>query len=393
MRLGKAAIDRLSPMSEAYFVWDGVLKGFGVRVAPSGKKTYWVRYRLGRGRAALQRKRSIGQHGSPWTPDAARAEALRILSAAARGKEADQPSNPRPAVSVSALCDRFLADHVAAKRKTSTRLNYESVIDAYIRPSMGSTSAREVGYNEVARLHADLADKPYQANRCVAVLSKMFNLAERWGIRSPGTNPCKGLDRYKERRRERFLSRVEIKRLLETLSIVDAQSPGWPPTGIIRLLMLTGARRSEIERLEWNEVDLERATIFKKDSKTGQRAIPLNPEAVEILKQLPRQGDGPYVFPAKFGGRHFQGLPKAWREIRNKAGLDDVRIHDLRHTFASLSVAAGVSLPVLGKALGHRSAQTTQRYAHLGDDPVRDAVAITGALIREVSDPEAVKNA
>ena len=385
MRLGKAVIDRLLPKSEPYFVWDEALKGFGLRVAPNGLKSYWVRYRVGRGRAARQRKRSIGQHGSPWSPDAARTEALQILSRASRGEDVASVVADQPGMAVDDLIDRFLSEHVETKRKKSTQSNYRSLMDVHVRPALGRKLAKDIGYLDVAKLHSALASSPYQANRCVAVLSKMFNLAEKWGFRPIGSNPCRGVDRFREERRERFLSRVEIRSLMDTLRSVEAERPGWPPLAIIRLLVLTGARRGEIEQLLWKEVDIDRAVLFKLDSKTGQRTIPLNDEAVAVVAALQRLGPSPYVFPAKSGGRHFQGLTKGWREIRSKAGLEDVRIHDLRHTFASLSVAAGVSLPILGKALGHTSPQTTQRYAHLGDDPVREAVALAGSLIGSAS--------
>ena len=385
MRLGKAAIDRLLPKSEPYFVWDEVLKGFGVRVAPNGSKSYWVRCRVGRGRSARQRKKSIGQHGSPWSPDEARTEALQVLSMASRGEDVAAVLAVHQDATVDELIDRFLSEHVETKRKQSTQSNYRSLLEVHVRPAFGRKRAKDIGYADVAKFHSTLVGSPYQANRCVAVLSKMFNLAEKWGLRPVGSNPCRGVDRYREERRERFLSRAEIRTLMETLKTVEDERPGWPPVAIIRLLVFTGARRGEVEQLLWKEVDDDRSALFKQDTKTGQRTIPLNAEAAAVLAVLPRLGQSPYVFPAKSGGRHFQGLTKAWREIRFRAGLEGVRIHDLRHTFASLSVAAGVSLPILGKALGHTSPQTTQRYVHLGDDPVREAVALAGSLIGSAS--------
>lgn len=380
MKLNKSTIDKLRPKSEAYFVWDEALRGFGVRVAPSGSKQYWVRFRVGRGRSAKQRKRSIGAHGSPWSPDQARAEALQILSVAARGVDMAGETGRRTDT-INSLCDRFLVEHVDAKRKRTTASNYRIIIDHHIRPAFGVKQVGEVTFQDVSRLHLAMADKPYQANRTLAVLSKLFSLSENWGCRALGTNPCRGVERYKEQRRERYLSGVEISRLLDVLNELEEERAGWPPLAIVRLLLLTGARRSEIEQLRWAEIDLDRGIVFKADSKTGQRPIPLNAQAVAVLGRLHRIEGVGWVFPAKSGGRQFQGMTKAWREIRALAGLEDVRLHDLRHTFASLSVAAGVSLPVLGKALGHASPQTTQRYAHLGDDPVREAVERAGAAI------------
>ena len=380
MKINKSTIERLLPRSDAYFVWDDSLRGFGVRIAPSGAKQYWVRFRVGRGRGAKQRKRSIGTHGSPWTPDQARAEALSILSMAAQGVDQVREGG-RPTDTINALCDRFLDEHVATKRKASTQLNYTAIIDDHIRPLLGQKQVKDNDFHNVSRLHAAMAEKPYQANRTLAVLSKMFALAERWGHRKPGSNPCRGVDRFKEKRRERFLSSEEISRLLGVIAELERERGHWPPLGMLKLLLLTEARRGEIEKLKWSEVDFERGAAFKEDSKTGQRSIPLNGPALDVLACLPRVEGSIWVFPARSGSLNFQGLPKAWREIRRCAGLEDVRIHDLRHTFASLSVAAGVSLPILGKALGHTSPQTTQRYAHLSDNPVRDAVERTGAII------------
>jgi integrase len=384
VKINKSTVDRLLPRSGAYFVWDEALRGFGIRVSPSGSKHYWVRFRIGRGRSAKQRKRSIGLHGSPWSPDQARTEALQIISVAARGEDRAGEGG-RSSDSVNHVCDRFLRDHVDAKRKLTTQSNYRSIINLHIRPALGTTRTGEVSFQDVAQLHASMVDRPYQANRTLAVLSKMFSLAERWGCRPQGSNPCRGVDRFNEKRRERFLDGAEIKRLFHTFSEIERERGYWPPIGILRLLALTGARRAEIEQLRWAEVDLERGLIFKADSKTGQRAIPLNSVAISVLADLPRVAGGTFVFPARSGGRHFQGLTKAWKEIRQKAVMEDVRVHDLRHTFASLSVAAGVSLPILGKALGHTSPQTTQRYAHLSDDPVRAAVERTGRAISEAA--------
>lgn len=384
VKINKSTIDKLAPRSDAYFVWDDSLRGFGVRIAPSGAKQYWVRYRVGRGRIAKQRKRSIGTHGSPWSPDMARTEAFQILSAAARGEDVGREAQAL-AETVNTLCDRFLDEHVATKSKATTRINYATIINSHVRPSIGRKRVTEIDFHEVSRLHLAMSDRPYQANRTLAVLSKMFGLAERWGYRKSGSNPCRGVDRFKEKRRERFLSGSELAHLMATLDRFEQTLGNWPPLGIIRLLLLTGARRGEIEQLKWAEVDLERRAIFKTDTKTGQRSIPLNSTAIDVLAKWPEIGECVWVFPARSGGQHFQGLSKAWREIRKEAGLDDVRIHDLRHTFASLSVAAGVSLPILGKALGHTSPQTTQRYAHLGDDPVRDAVERAGAEIAAAS--------
>ena len=215
---------------------------------------------------------------------------------------------------------------------------------------------------------------PYQANRVLALLSKVFNLAERWGLRPDGSNPCRHVERYPEKRRERYLSAEELARLGEVLTEVERASEE-PASAIaaIRLLILTGCRRNEVLSLRWEEVDFERSLLLLADSKTGRKAVPVGAPTLALLAELPRLEGNPHVLPGEKAGAHFVGLAKVWQRIRKQAGLEDVRVHDLRHSFASVGAGAGLSLPIIGKLLGHTQAATTQRYAHLAADPVRQA--------------------
>jgi integrase len=201
-----------------------------------------------------------------------------------------------------------------------------------------------------------------------------MNLAEAWGLRPTGSNPCQGVERYREQRRQRFLSGAELAQVGEALAEAEREESAHP-SGILalRLLLLTGARSGEILSLRWSEVNFERSCLELADSKTGQKTIPLGAAALELLSKAERMEDNPYVCFGDKPGRPLGGLTKIWYRIRRRAGLEDVRIHDLRHSFASVGAGSGLGLPIIGAVLGHTQAQTTSRYAHLAADPVQQA--------------------
>jgi integrase len=383
-KLTKSLIDRSEPGENDYFVWDESLKGFGIRITPRGTKTYLVRYRVGQGRSARQRKHKIGTHGSPWAPDQARREAMRILGEASQGRD---PSDVRKAENTAtrfgAFAERYMKEHAIPKKKASSMEQDRRSLRLGLLPAFGNRRVIDIDFSDVSKFHASLNSKPYTANRYVALLSKMFSLAESWGVRERHTNPCLDIQKYREERRERFLSKEELERLGQTLRSAECSTINPHSISIIHLLMLTGARKGEIIGLRWEEVDLERGLLQKVDSKTGRKAIPISRVTVEILAALPRLAGNPFVFPAARGDGHFQGLTKDWLVIRQLAAIPEVRLHDLRHTFASISVASGTSLPVLGRILGHASSLTTERYAHLADNPVRTAVNQASELIAQ----------
>jgi integrase len=287
-------------------------------------------------------------------------------------------------LTVADLVSRFVAGHVATKTKPRTRIEYGYLLDTYVLPAIGRLRVREVTRKHVTDLHHSLRDKPYAANRTLAVLSKMFNLAEKWGERPDGSNPCRHVDRYGERKRERFLSAVELARLGEVLTTAE-QDRSVSPFAIaaIRLLVLTGARRNEILTLKWEHVDFERACLRLPDSKTGQKTVHLNAPALQLLAELPRLADCPYVIVSALSGAHLVSLEQPWRRVRARAGLDGVRLHDLRHSFASVAAGAGLGLPIIGALLGHTQAQTTARYAHLAADTMKQANDVIGARLAD----------
>jgi integrase len=247
-------------------------------------------------------------------------------------------------------------------------------------PQLGSIPLAAVSRPDVATLHHGLRETPTAANRVLALISKMFNLAERWGLRTDGTNPCRHVERFPERRRERFLSNDELARLGSVLREAEAGGlASAEAVAAIRLLLLTGCRVSEILNLRWEDVDIERRCLRFADSKTGAKRIPLNGAAVEVLEGLKRKCI--WVLPGKVPEQPLVNLAKPWDRIRELAKLADVRLHDLRHTHGSTAAGAGLSLHLVGALLGHRQPTTTARYAHLAEDPVLDASERVGARL------------
>ncbi len=372
-RISKRSVDAVKAGGTDAVYWDGELTGFGLRVRRSGRKSYVVQTRI----AGKLCWFTIGPHG-PLNPDQARARALEILACAKKGidpRDADARREAEP--SMADLGRRFLEEYVPVHCKPSTREEYSRSVRLFVDPVIGELRVPEVQRKDIAALHHGLRDKPYQANRTLGVLSKMFSLAEVWGWRPDGSNPCRHVKRYKEHKRERFLSPEETERLGQVLRDVEEEMPS--AVAAFRLLLLTGCRMSEIRDLRWEYVKDD--CIELPDAKTGGRVVPLGPEARAVLSSIPRDEDNPWVIAGRLPGSHLTDLQRPWRRIRKQAGLEGVRIHDLRHSFASRALALGESLTMIGKLLGHTQVQTTARYAHLARDSIQTAAArITGSI-------------
>ena len=372
-RISKRSVDAVKAGGTDAVYWDGELTGFGLRVRRSGRKSYVVQTRI----AGKLCWFTIGPHG-PLNPDQARARALEILACAKKGidpRDADARREAEP--SMADLGRRFLEEYVPVHCKPSTREEYSRSVRLFVDPVIGELRVPEVQRKDIAALHHGLRDKPYQANRTLGVLSKMFSLAEVWGWRPDGSNPCRHVKRYKEHKRERFLSPEETERLGQVLRDVEEEMPS--AVAAFRLLLLTGCRMSEIRDLRWEYVKND--CIELPDAKTGGRVVPLGPEACAVLSAIPRDEDNPWVIAGRLPGSHLTDLQRPWRRIRKQAGLEGVRIHDLRHSFASRALALGESLTMIGKLLGHTQVQTTARYAHLARDSIQTAAArITGSI-------------
>ncbi|MXN63874.1 tyrosine-type recombinase/integrase [Stappia sp. GBMRC 2046] len=405
MKLTKRAIDAINAPASRTMVWDDDLPGFGLRIEASGRKTFICRYRFG----SVRRQVTIGRYGVV-TPDAARQEAKRILWAVAQGEDpASERDRKRKAATLGDLIEQFLEEH-GQKLKPATREDYARALRTYVVPALGHLKAEQVSAADLNRVHLSLADRPYRANRVMAYLGSVYGWAARQGHVPRGFNPASDIQKFREAGRERYLTGDELKRLGDALH--EAETVGLPwtirahgetskhvpkngpqrvvypvyVTGAIRLLLLTGCRLGEILNLRWEEVDLDRGFLWLTDSKTGRKGVILSEAACDLLRSLPRVGA--YVIPGQTPDRPRHDLKKPWDQIRTAAGLDGVRLHDLRHTHASIGAASGLGLPIVGKLLGHRSSLTTQRYAHLADDPVRRASNIISKQIAEAVGPK-----
>jgi len=377
-RLTKRTVEAAEVRAAEYMLWDGELPGFGVRIMPSGRRSYLVQYRTGR----RSRRVTLGPHGV-LTLDQARGMAIEALAEVRSGGDpAGERKERRSALTVQELANRFDAEHIQVHLKESTAGEYRRNLRRFILPVLGRHKVLEVTRADVARFHHDLRHIPYQANRNLEIISKMFNLAEMWGLRPDGSNPRKHLRKYPEQKRERFLSPSELRRLGEVLDTMEAERVELPSAIVaVRLLLLSGCRLNEVMKLCWEHVDLAEGLLRLPDSKTGAKTVQLGEAAVAVLRSIERQPFNRHVIYGTLPGKPLADLQPFWQRIRARAGLKDVRIHDLRHTYASVAVAAGQGLPMIGKLLGHSQVQTTARYAHLAGDPVRAAANDVSGVI------------
>ncbi len=377
-KITKRSVDAATPADKEFFLWDEELKGFGLRVYPSGRKMYLAQFRAG-GRL---RRVNIGLHGA-LTPELARTEAMKHLSDVRLGGDPATDRDKRKASpTMKEFGQRFLKEHVAVHCKPSTYGEYKRSVELFINPKLGSHRIIDVTRADIVNLHQSMKATPYQANRTLGVLSIMFTVAHTWGVRTDGVNPCWKVKRYKEVKRERYLTPDELARLGQVLRESDAEPEA---ANCIRLLLLTGCRLGEIQTLKWDFIDFDAGVLRLPDSKTGAKIVPIGQAVIDALKEIPKLKDNPYVITGRVEGQYLTDIQKPWRRLRKRAGLDGLRIHDLRHSFASDALQLGQDLTMIGRLLGHTQVQTTARYAHLKTDPIRaaaDAVseAIAAAL-------------
>ena len=415
-KITKRLVEAAEVREKDYIICDDELRGFAVRVLPSSKRYYIVQYRIG----TRYRRMSLGQHGV-LTTEKARTKAFGLLAAVKDGEDpAGDRQERRHALTVAELAQRFDKEHIAVRLKPGTAREYRRNLRRFILPAIGRLKVADVSKADIARLHHELRRIPYQANRNLEAISKMFNLAELWGLRPDGSNPRRHIKKYPEEKRERYLSPAEFAALGEAISLAEQEGVEDPYAIVaIRLLIFTGCRLNEIMTLKWGYVDFEARCLRLPDAKTGARVVHLGAAALAVLSRLERRSDNPWVICGKKPGARRTDLQPPWRRCRKRAtvrlwahaqgsraaglvhrlerelgrepsydeclaaakmqeldlptGLVDVRIHDLRHSFASGAVALGESLPMIGKLLGHTQVQTTARYAHLAADPVRAA--------------------
>mgnify|MGYP001155705641 FL=1 len=378
-KLTKKFVDSIQHDSnQEILLWDNELKGFGLRVFTSGRKTYFVQYRNEYNRT---RRMKIGVHGI-ITAEQAREEAKIILGEVAKGNDPSLESKNKKLVPTFVEFSQEYLDLYAKGIKKEKGYKEDQRLLKLSLKHLGSKTIQEITTKDIHLLHRELKETPYQANRVRALLSKMFNLAIQWGWRSD--NPVKGIDKYHEHKKNRWLNNEEMQRLW---SVLEKHS-NRDVANVIRLLLLTGARRNEMLTATWDQFDLERGIWTKPAHATKQNRmehLPLSLQALEILKNMQHISHTNFLFPGKISGKPLQEINKAWGTIRKKAGLLDVRLHDLRHTHASHLVSSGLSLSIVGKLLGHTQASTTQRYAHLADEPLREATSLFGNKIKALT--------
>ena len=376
LRITKRTVEALRVDAGDATFWDRALGGFGVRAYTTGRKVYVVQ---SRGPGGLKRV-SLGRHGE-ISAEEARKTAAAVIDRVKRG-EAPFPAPPAPELTVAGLAERYLNAHVALHCKPKTASLYRAVLEKHILPLLGGRALGEVGRGDVAELHHSLRATPYMANTTAQVLSKMYRLAETWELVPPGCNPCRSLRHYREHARERFLAPEEYRRLGEALREAEVKASPWPQAvAAIRLLMLTGCRKSEILTLRWDDVDRANGELRLRDAKSGPRMVPLTPPLVKMLDGLPRPEGNPWVIPGRKSGARLPDLTWYWKCITERAELDGVRIHDTRHSYASRALALRESLSMIGRLLGHTKMATTARYAHLARDAEKAAAGRVGDSI------------
>ncbi len=376
-RLTDKAVKALpAPARGNQITYDTEIKGFGARITAAGAIAFVLNYR--RKADGLERRYTIGSFPN-WSVAAAREKAKALKRHVDGGGDpVGEHAADRAAPTVADLCARFVEEHVA-KQRPHTQIDYQSIIQNDILPALGRLKVAAVEFEHIERLHAKITKRaPVRANRALAVTTTMFGLAVRWKLRAD--NPCKGVARNREHGRRRYLKPDELVRLTAAL----ADDPNHLAADILRLLLLTGARKGEVLSAQWNQIDLAAGVWTKPHTMTKQErehAIPLSAPARQLLGRLhKRSGGSPWVFPGRDGGPR-EDLKYAWARICKAAGITGLRIHDLRHSYASHLVSAGFSLPVIGALLGHSQPTTTARYAHLLDDPLRQATERVGAII------------
>ena len=375
--LTDAAIKRLPiPTTGNVIVWDDKVIGLGARVTAGGHRAFVLDYRTHAGR---RRRYTIGDFPN-WSAVGAREEARRLKRLVDGGGDPlAEIEAARGAATVNDLIERFLTEHVSRKRP-HTQYDYRNVLERHLRPALGRLKVAEVAWADLDALHHRItqAGKATQANRVMAVASKMFALAIRWQMRPD--NPVKGVERNSERKRKRYLAPTELMRLTDALDALEDQQAA----DIFRLCLFTGCRSGEAMAARWDELEIAAGVWSKPGSTTKQRTdhvVPLSAPAKQLLARLRQGTNSPWVFPADSAPGHRVTVQKSWLMLCRMAHITGLRVHDLRHSFASQLASSGASLPLIGSLLGHSNPVTTHRYAHLFDDPQRAAVERVGKLI------------
>lgn len=409
MKLTKRTIEALSTERRDELFFDSDIVGFGVRVSLGGAKRFILQYRMPGGRRATKRRVTIGEFGSV-TVDQARREARRLLGLVSQGHDpAEERARRKEAPTVSELAPAFL-DMVHAKRKPTTAHEYDRMMARHIVPALGAKRVADVTRSQVSTLHLAMRETPYQANRVLALVGTFFEWAEQHDYRKEHNNPTHRIEPYAERKRDRSLSTDEFLSLGETLKQAervglrtapnrrrkepsartakhrpknaDTPTPANPfAVALLRFLLFSGWREGEARTLRWDALDIPHGFANLADTKTGQSIRQLGAPALALVAELPRLEGSPYVFPGGNPEQPIADVSRLWDAVRHAAGMPELRVHDLRHAFASVAASGGLSLPIIGGLLGHRQPSTTQRYAHLAANPMKLAADRTASEI------------
>lgn len=388
--LSKRFVDAAAPRTVEYELYDSEIPGLALRVYPSSRKVYALYYRTGGGR---KRRLTLGSHGA-LAPDQARRLAREKLAEVTRGGDpAGERRRARQLPDLAALVERYRAEHLANK-KPSTRPRAEGLLQRLILPALGKRKVEAITRADVLALHRAHRATPVEANRAVTLLAGILTWAEDEGLRLPPEgNPCRRVKKHPERRRERYLSQQELARLGIALSAAERDGTESPAAILaIRLLLLTGCRKSEVLKLRWDDVDLARACLHLPDSKTGAKTVPLGAPALRLLAEAERSG--PWVCPGSRPGQPLKNLYKPWGRICQRATVAGVRPHDMRHSYVSVGASGGESLVIVGAIVGHSATSMTERYAHLSDNPVRaaaDRISSSIAAVMSASEDAEVR--
>jgi len=378
-KLSKTVVERIKATDQDVVVWDNTLPGFGVRVKPSGVRSYIIQYR--NRNTSTSRRLTIGQHGPLLTLDQAKKQARAMLADAMRGEDpVEIRKTARRAPSIADLAVDYLERHAVPKKRPKSVRDDRAMLDNIILPKLGAKKVDAIGRRDVEAIQVGMKDRPYQANRVLSLLSKMFNLAIEWKWRPD--NPAKGIERYQEQKRERWLSDEELRHLCAVLD----EHPNTRAANAVRLQLLTGARLGEVLTSRKEDFDLHRGIWTKPSHQTKQKRtehLPLSAQALILVTLIIETSDAgsPFLFPGNKPGQPLREIKKFWSVVLREAGIVNYRRHDNRHTYASHLVSSGLSLEIVGRLLGHTTATTTKRYAHLADDPLRAATDQFGSKI------------
>jgi integrase len=381
VRLSKSVVDKFPGLEADAIYWDMSRAGFGVRVKPNGTKSYIVQYRSRS--SGRSRRKTIGQHGPLMSFSQARDIAAGLLSDVVRGKDpVEDACKLKEAPTLRNLADEYLEVHAIPKKRPKSVANDRSMLNRLILPKFENRKVVEIGHKDIQSLHNGLKSTPYQANRALSLLSKMFELSIKWGWRID--NPAKGVEKFHEEKRHRWLSDEELGRLTKALDKHTNQKAA----NTIRFQLLTGGRIGEVLTAKWHDIDLARGVWVKPSHHTKQKRtqhLPLSSAARELLSELndKNAASSDFLFPGKSNDKPIVDLKKFWRAVVKSAEIEDYRIHDNRHTHASHLVSSGSSLAVVGRLLGHTNPATTQRYAHLADDPLREAAEVMAKKMKK----------